>query len=303
MKDEITEALFATGWGAVRRMPGPVSRSMFQLMADQAWLRHGGSVQQLERNLRRVVPEASTRELRELSRESMRSYLRYWNEVFRLPDLSRSEIVSGVRPEGAEHAIAAMQQGKGVVIATPHMGNWDHAGAWMSLEHYPFTTVVERLKPEGLYERFLEFRRSLGMEILPLTGGESPFRVLLDRVRSGGMVVLVGDRDLSRTGVPVTFFGEPTRMPRGPAALSVVTGAPLLPATIWNDGRRTAFRINEPVVAPDHLSKADKIMNLTQQMADVFQAGIAAHPSDWHMMQPLWLSDLDPRRLHTMEPA
>ena len=303
MKDELAEAIFAAGWGAVRRMPGPAARGMFKLMADQAWLRHGDSVQQLEKNLRRVVPEASTRELRELSRESMRSYLRYWNEVFRLPDLSPEEIVSTVRPQGVEHMIAAMESGKGAVLTTPHMGNWDHAAAWVTLEHYPFTTVVERLKPEGLYERFLEFRRGLGMEILPLTGGESPFRVLLDRARAGGMVVLVGDRDLSLTGVPVTFFGEEARMPRGPAALSLATGAPLLPATIWYDGTNTGLRINAPIVAPEELSKADKISNLTQQMADVFEAGIAEHPADWHMLQPLWVSDLDPRRLPSMEPA
>ena len=303
MKDELAEAIFAAGWGAVRRMPGPAARGMFKLMADQAWLRHGDSVQQLEKNLRRVVPEASTRELRELSRESMRSYLRYWNEVFRLPDLSPEEIVSTVRPQGVEHMIAAMESGKGAVLTTPHMGNWDHAAAWVTLEHYPFTTVVERLKPEGLYERFLEFRRGLGMEILPLTGGESPFRVLLDRARAGGMVVLVGDRDLSLTGVPVTFFGEEARMPRGPAALSLATGAPLLPATIWYDGTNTGLRINAPIVAPEELSKADKVAHLTQQMADVFEAGIAEHPADWHMLQPLWVSDLDPRRLPSMEPA
>ena len=303
MKDELTEAVFAAGWGAVRRMPAPAARGMFKLMADQAWLRHGDSVQQLEKNLRRVVPDASTRELRELSRESMRSYLRYWNEVFRLPDLSPEEIVSSVRPQGVEHMIAAMEAGKGAVLTTPHMGNWDHAAAWVTLEHYPFTTVVERLKPEGLYERFLEFRRGLGMEILPLTGGESPFRALLDRARAGGMVVLVGDRDLSQTGLPVTFFGEEARMPRGPAALSLATGAPLLPATIWYDGTYTGLRINEPIVAPEDLSKADKILHLTQQMADVFEAGIAEHPADWHMLQPLWTADLDPRRLPSMEPA
>ena len=303
MKDELTEAVFAAGWGAVRRMPAPAARGMFKLMADQAWLRHGDSVQQLEKNLRRVVPDASARELRELSRESMRSYLRYWNEVFRLPDLSPEEIVSSVRPQGVEHMIAAMEAGKGAVLATPHMGNWDHAAAWVTLEHYSFTTVVERLKPEGLYERFLDFRRSLGMEILPLTGGESPFRALLDRARAGGMVVLVGDRDLSQTGLPVTFFGEEARMPRGPAALSLATGAPLLPATIWYDGTYTGLRINEPIVAPEDLSKADKILHLTQQMADVFEAGIAEHPADWHMLQPLWTADLDPRRLPSMEPA
>ena len=291
MKDEIADVAYAVGWGTVRRMPGPMARATFRGIADQAWLRHGPSVQQLEKNLRRVVPDASKRELRELSRESMRSYLRYWCEVFRLPDLSREEIVGSVQCEGEERIVQGLERGKGVVIPLPHMANWDHAGAWVTLAHAPLTTVAERLKPESLYERFLDYRRDLGMEVLPLTGGPPPFRTLLERAKQGRLIALVGDRDLGENGIPVTFFGEQTSMPPGPAAIAVATGAVLLPATLSYDGPVLRVHIHEAVEIPAEGSRPEKVAVMTQACADVFAGGIAKNPQDWHMLQRLWVGD------------
>ena len=113
-----------------------------------------------------------------------------------------------------------------MILSLPHMGNWDHAGAWLAGTGVPFTTVAERLKPESLFERFVEFRESLGMEVIPLTGGEQPpFKILAERLRSGGVLCLLADRDLTASGIEVEFFGSPARMPAGPAALAVDTGA------------------------------------------------------------------------------
>ena len=291
MKDDVADLAYAAGWGAVRRMPGPVARATFRSIADQAWVRHGPSVQQLERNLRRVVPDASARQLRELSRESMRSYLRYWCEVFRLPDLSHEQIVSTVRCDGEDQIVEGLERGKGLVISLPHMANWDHAGAWVTLTHGPLTTVAERLKPESLYERFLDYRRELGMEVLPLTGGASPFRTLLERARQGRLICLIGDRDLTESGVPVDFFGEKTSMPSGPAAVAVATGAMLVPATLWYEPGLLHIRLHEEVEIPATGSRPDKVALMTQACADAFAGGIAEHPQDWHMLQRLWVDD------------
>jgi phosphatidylinositol dimannoside acyltransferase len=269
-----------------------VARATFTAMADQAWVRHTSSVQQLERNLRRVLPGASRRELHETTRAAMRSYLRYWSEVFRLPDLSAHEILATHRTVDEHLLVSALDAGRGIVLTLPHMGNWDHSGAWLSLTHAPLTTVAERLKPESLYERFLDYRRALGMEVLPLTGGGGPFRTLLVRAREGRPICLLGDRDLTENGVPVTFFGEPTRMPAGPAALAIASGAPLVPATLWYENEFSCVRFHPPVPVPDDGTRAQKVAVMTQAVADVFQDGIAQHPADWHMLQRLWLADL-----------
>ena len=138
----------------------------------------------------------------------MRRYLRYWREAFRLPSMSPEQILSSFHvPMGGDMLTETLATGRGVVISLPHMGNWDHAGAWFALEHGGFTTVAERLKPESLYERFVAYRESLGMEVLPLTGGPRVLPILMERLRAGGLVALLGDRDLTQNGIPVTFFG------------------------------------------------------------------------------------------------
>jgi KDO2-lipid IV(A) lauroyltransferase len=155
--------------------------------------------------------------------------------------------------------------------------------------------VAERLKPESLYDRFVAYRESLGMEVLPHTGG-SAFGTLARRLRDGGLVCLVADRDLSASGVEVTFFGETARMPAGPALLAQQTGALLLPATLWYDETPVMKgRVHAPVEVPESGTRAEKTSFMTQALADVFAEGIAQHPEDWHMLQRLWLSDLEPR--------
>ena len=191
--------------------------------------------------------------------------------------------------------VDALAGGRGAVFAIPHMGNWDHAGAWASLAHSRVVTVAERLKPEGVYEQFLDYRRSLGMEIIPLTGGPPPYRTLLARLREGALVCLLADRDLTENGAPVRFFGAEARFPAGPAALAVQSGAPLLTAGLWYEPGRLRVRIRA-VEVPDG-ERQSAIRVATQRIADRFAREIAEHPQDWHMLQRLWTADLDPARV------
>jgi KDO2-lipid IV(A) lauroyltransferase len=298
MNDAVVDAAYATGWSVVRGMPEWLARRQFDAAADAVWLRSGRSVQRLESNLSRVVPEASERELRMLTRSAVRSYLRYWCEVFQLPKMSRAEVISRNIVTGDPLLREAVAEGNGMILSLPHMGNWDHAGAWLTGTGVPFTTVAERLKPESLFERFVEFRESLGMEVIPLTGGQQPpYAILADRLRSGGVLCLLGDRDLTSSGIEVDFFGSPARMPAGPAALAHDTGAALLPVTLWYpDRRHWALQIHERIPVPETGDRAAKIQVMTQSVAAVFQTAIAAHPQDWHMLQRVWVDDLDPAR-------
>jgi lauroyl/myristoyl acyltransferase len=197
---------------------------------------------------------------------------------------------------GGENIDAALALGKGAIIALPHQGNWDVAGAWLIAHSGPFATVAERLKPESLFDRFVEYRESLGMEVIPLTGGErSPISVLTERLKENKVVCLLADRDLSSNGIEVQFFGGATRMPGGPALLAATTGASLLPVSLWfTDDGGWGQCIYPPVPVPEGRLR-DRVHQITQAMADVFAEGIAAHPTDWHMLQRLWLSDLPPR--------
>ena len=300
MRQQATDAAYAAGWAALRGMPEPLARRQFDAIADTVWLRHGRSVQLLQANLRRVVgPDLPDRDLRHLTRLGVRSYFRYWREVFQLPRMKIPDVIARTVVVDEDRIRHHGSSGEGMVLALPHMGNWDHAGAWLAGIGFPFTTVAERLEPASLFDRFVQFRESLGMEVIPLTGGERPpFEILADRLRSGGTLALLGDRDLTATGLQVDFFGAPARMPAGPAALAHDTGAALVPITLtYPDERRMTVRSHPRIEVPAAGTRAEKIQRMTQTLADVFAAAIAEQPQDWHMLQRVWVEDLDTSRL------
>jgi lauroyl/myristoyl acyltransferase len=292
----LTDGLYGLGWSTVKKLPEGAAVRLGQKIADTVWKRRGKGVLRLESNLARVVPDASPQRLAELSRAGMRSYMRYWMESFRLPAWSKERIKAGFTPQDLHHLEEGLASGRGVILALPHMGNYDLAGVWVTTKlGVPFTTVAERLKPETLYDRFVAYRQGLGMEVLPHTGGAA-FGTLARRLRAGGLVCLVADRDLSSSGIEVKFFGEATKMPAGPASLAVQTGAMLLPVTLWYDD--TAImrgRVHPEIEVPETGTRNEKAAAMTQQLADAFASGIADHPEDWHMLQRLWLADLEPR--------
>ncbi|HEV7649623.1 MAG TPA: phosphatidylinositol mannoside acyltransferase [Actinophytocola sp.] len=294
--ERLQGAAYAAGWGAVRALPDSLARSGFRSGADLSFRRNGPGVRQLRRNYARVVPQAGPEELDELVRAGVRSYSRFWMETFRLSGMDHQAIYRHVQDGvvGVPLIEAALERGKGAILALPHTGNFDVSGIWLVGYQGRFTTVNERLRPESLYQRFVGYREALGFEILP-TGGTA-YRVLLERLRANKVVCLLADRDLSQRGIPVTFFGEQTRMPAGPARLAAATGAQIIVTdntfTDGPDGAGWGLRFHSPIVVPGR----EEAASATQRMADGFAADIAARPADWHMMQKLWLADLPAER-------
>ena len=287
---------YAAGWRTVRAIPEFAARNVFD--AGALYASRSGGPDQLRKNLARVIGVEPKAVPGSLMRASLASYARYWREAFRLPAMDHAAIGRHMAETttGQEHLRAGLTAGRGVVMALPHSGNWDLAGVWMAQNYGRFTTVAERLKPESLYLRFVEYRESLGFEVIPLSGGEQPpFPLLAERLKDNKVVCLMAERDLSRTGVQVDFFGEPTRMPAGPAKLAIETGAALLPTHSWYDGDICRVDLDSAV----DCSSGD-VGVVTQALADVFARNIAEHPADWHMLQPQWLADLSQERRDRM---
>jgi lauroyl/myristoyl acyltransferase len=287
-----TDWAYAAGWMAVRALPEFAARSAFDTGARYA-ARNGGP-DQLRKNLARVIGVPPAQVPDALMRASLESYGRYWREAFRLPTVNHRTLARQLNESfvGTDNLDAALGAGRGVVLALPHSGNWDMAGIWLVQTRGSFTTVAERLKPESLYKRFINYRESLGFEVVPLSGGNRPpFELLCERLRGGRTVCLMAERDLTRTGVEVDFFGAPTRMPAGPAKLAIETGAALLPVHCWFEDNGWGFAIH-----PELDCSGGDVNVITQALADQFAQNIAAHPADWHMLQPQWLADLSDAR-------
>ncbi|MCA0143486.1 phosphatidylinositol mannoside acyltransferase [Blastococcus sp. LR1] len=301
------DAGYAAGWRAVRMLPEAAARRLFDRAGNWAAGREGTGVRRLRANLRVVTGGTLTEaELDELTHRAMRSYARYWQEAFRLPTLGVERILAGTTVPGIEHLEAARAAGRGVILALPHSGNWDAAGVWfVDWLGGPFMTVAERLKPESLYRRFLDYRETLGMRVVPLTGGPRPSgEVLRDWLADGGSACLLVDRNLGSGGVPVTFFGRPARMPGGAAQLAVETGAALHPVVcrFTDDGWQLKVHPEVPVTGGD--DPRDAVPRAMQAVADAFTESIAERPEDWHMLGRIWADvPADAPRSPTREPA
>jgi phosphatidylinositol dimannoside acyltransferase len=303
MSERLADLGYAAGWRGVRALPEPVARRLFTAGGELAALRPGAGVARLRSNLARVLAgggaEVPPAELDAVLRAAMRSYARYWCEAFRLPAMDPARLYSRLDPavRGTEHLDAALARGRGVLAALTHSGNWDMAGVWLVRalaergEPATLVTVAERLRPESVYRRFLAYRESLGFEVLPLDGGARTVATLAARLRANRVVCLLADRELGRGGVEVDLFGAPARLPAGPAQLARHTGAALLPFGGWFTPGGWGLRFHPAVPVGTH---PDDVPKATQTLADAFAVDLAAHPADWHMLQPVWSADRAP---------
>jgi len=278
-------------WEVCRRLPEPVAFLLGQVGGRAFYQADKRRREALRSNLRHVVgPGVAAKQLEREVRRGFASYGRYWIEAFRLEDLSPAEVIRRMDFEGREHLDAAVASGRGVVFASPHIGNWDFGAAWLAASGYQTTAVVERLRPPELFERFVAYRRALGIELLPLDDGSETLRGVLRTLRAGRLAALVCDRDLTGGGLPVTIFGAPATMPGGPASLALKTGALLLPCAVYQGKRRGRWLAvcRQPIEArPSGDARADALA-VTQRLAGEFEILIARAPQQWHVLSPYW---------------
>ena len=286
MKDRLSALAYFAGWRIVRILPEKSAYKLFSSIGKILKSRNVSSVTRLRENLARVSPDCDSATLDGLVERAIDSYMRYWCDTFRIQDWSKERIQSTVALCNGHLLLDPMKQGRGVVIALPHSGNWDHAGAYFCSLGIPLVTVAERLKPEALFQRFLEYRQSMGFEVLALD--TRSFATLMKRAREKRLIALVADRDLSRSGIDVEFFGHQARMPAGPALLAIRTGIPLVVAHVSYTETGIQIDFNE-VEIPTYGDEAERVATVVQRSADLFARGISEHPQDWHMLQRIWI--------------
>ena len=286
MKDALSAYAYFAGWRIVRWLPERTAYRLAYAAADFLTKRNGKNVSRLRSNLQRTQPNMTQLDLDLLVIDAMRSYMRYWCDTFRFPDWSTERVRETVTVNNEHLLLDAIAAKTGVIVTLPHAGNWDHAGAYFCAKGIHLVTVAEHLKPEKLFLRFLSYRQAMGMEVLPLDG--RVLGTLAQRLRQGALVALVADRDLSRSGIDVNFFGGPSRMPAGPALLALKTSAPLITAFVSYTESGIHIDFNE-VAVPTTGGDEEKVVEIVQRMANQFEAGISVHPQDWHMLQRIWI--------------
>ncbi|MCU0273033.1 MAG: phosphatidylinositol mannoside acyltransferase [Acidimicrobiales bacterium] len=290
-----TVAAFRAGALAARVVPRPVGIRAAELggrLAARRAIAAGAdgprfAGRHMARVLGRSLPDA---EREALVRDVYAGYARYWYDSFRLPSRGRAEIDARFSFEGFGWIDEACRRGTGPILALPHLGGWEWAAFWLALvPRLPVTAVVEPLEPPAVFEWFAEFRRSLGMEIVPL--GPEAASAVTAAIKAGHVTCLLCDRDLTGGGVEVEFFGERTTVPAGPAMLALRTGAPLLPVAVYVRGEGYHAVVRPPVDTRRVGRLRDDVARVSQALAHELELLVRAAPTQWHLLQPNWPSD------------
>lgn len=285
---------YAVAARALSALPEPVALGVGAVAGDALYRLRPGPRAVVAANLRRVLgPEVSSTELDRWSKRAFRAYARYWVEGARLPDTSSAEVVRRTTIDGLQHLQSGMDEGNGVILALPHIGSWEYGGAFLATQDLPMTAVAERVEPAALFDYFVEQRAAMGLTIVPLDSHSGS--TLLSTLRRGGLVGLLCDRDIEGTGIEVEFFGEKTTMPAGPATLALRTGARLMTGAVYSGpGRNHHAVVDPPLDTTRTGGLRHDVARLTQEIAHRLEVLIARRPDQWHVFQPLWLTDRGP---------
>jgi len=281
--------LYLFAWKIIGVLPEKSAYKLANLVSDRIFKKNGKGVKRLRSNYKRVIPNISERELEVLTKDGMRSYLRYWFDTFRLNKWSKSRIIETTFVVRENLLRDPVETKEGCIIALPHAGNWDHAAAYFCSTGIPITAVVEKLKPEAIFKKFLAYRQSIGIEAI--SHKEKTIPILMERLNQGKLVALVADRDMSRNGIEVNFLGGSAKMPPGPAVLAIKTGSPLVTAYIRYLNKGIEITFDETIKLPLTGSEEEQIKIVTQSMADNFAKRIKDSPVDWHMLQRIWVDE------------
>jgi KDO2-lipid IV(A) lauroyltransferase len=278
---------------AAHRLPRPVAAPMVSL-ASRGYARFAPQERAVvERNLRRILGDSvDEATLRRSTERVFENYGRYWLDSLRLVEMDAQQIDDGFSYEGLHHLTDPIEAGITPVVGMPHLGGWEWSAAWLTkVKGWPVASVAERLEPPELFEWFLEYRRRLGMHIIPL--GPSAAAEVAAQLSSGSIISLLCDRDISGDGIVVEFFGEPTRLPGGPAVTALRSGAPLVPAAAFFEGDH-CHAVILPAIDTERRGKlrAD-VTRVTQDLAYSLETLIRRAPEQWHLLQPNWPTDYD----------
>jgi lauroyl/myristoyl acyltransferase len=261
-------------------LPRGAGIALSEVAGKALFSRSTGQRSVVTENLARVLghrPESAL--VQAAARECFVLYARYWYETFALRSMPVEEVNRRFTVEGLEHIDSAVAAGRGMVIALPHMGNWDAAGHWLAVNGYRMTAVAEELKPVSVFDLFYRHRRALGMNIVPLTEGRRSGEVLVRLLRENHVLTLVADRDLTARGVEVEMFGSPRLLPAGPAYLSLLTGAPLSAATVFTTAGGWHCFIGPTLRIERTGETRPDVTLLTRMIAAEFER---------HIFQPAW---------------
>ncbi|MFA4993067.1 MAG: lysophospholipid acyltransferase family protein [Candidatus Omnitrophota bacterium] len=237
-------------------------------------------------NLKIIFPEKENRQLRKISRMVFRNFAKYLADFFRFEKLNRAYIDKNIKLKNLHYFDQALEAGKGVVVLTAHLGNWELGGVVLAQLGYPFWAVALSHKNGKVNDFFVSQRARKGVNVIAM--GKA-IRSCIQEIRNNHMVALVGDRDFTEKGIVIDFFGKPTHFPEGPAALSLMTGAAIIPGfMLRNPDDSFTLSIEKPIEFTPTGDKPKDLANLVKVYRNIFEDYIRRYPDQWYVFRRFW---------------
>lgn len=207
-------------------------------------------------------------------------------DLFITPRLSPESLEKRLEIEGFEYVLEAFSKGKGVILASIHMGCPDFVGQILAFKGFPVLIPAEVIKPPALFRFMTRLRSSHGLRLIPVNG---PMLELVRALHRGEAVALALDRDASESGVKVKFFGKPARLPDGAVRLAYRTGAPIIMAfCIRKPDNSFKVWVEPPFYVAGEGPKGEIIARAQERIIATMERYIKAYPEQWVLSVPLW---------------
>ncbi|MGB4520594.1 MAG: lysophospholipid acyltransferase family protein [Candidatus Omnitrophota bacterium] len=281
--------LIKLGQFIVLSFPLKIAYSIAVLISDINYLFAKEDKQAVKENLKVIFPQKSDQEINQIRIKLFRNFAKYLTDFFRFSKMDLSYINKYVRVENRSYLDQALAKGKGVIVVSAHLGNWELGGVVVALLGYPFSAVALPHKNKQINNFFNRQRQSKNFKVIPL--GKAA-RQCLDVLKKNEVLALAGDRDFTEKGIVLDFFGKPSFFPIGPAAFALKTGAVLMPGFMYrNDDDGLTLRFEKPLEFSPSGDKNQDLKYLIENYKNIIQDYIRKYPEQWYMFKRFWIEE------------
>lgn len=282
--------LYRTGQFIAMHLPLKITYKIAILCSDLHYMVANKDRMYVKENLRAIFPEKSNSEIHRIRIRMARNFAKYLVDFFRFEKLDKEYIKKNIRIENINYFNEAVSKGKGVIVLSAHLGNWELGGVAVAQSGYPFWVVALVHKEKRVNDFFNFQRESKGIRVIPL--GKAA-RKSLDVLNNNGLLALAGDKDFTGKGAIMDFFGKPAIFPEGPAVLSLKTGASIVPGfMLRNQDDTFTLKIEKPIEFIPTGNMREDIKELMKRYIIIFEEYIREYPDQWYMFTRFWVSSL-----------
>jgi lauroyl/myristoyl acyltransferase len=275
--------LYKLGQFIALRVPLKLAYGIAVLCSDIHYVFADKDRFEVNANLKTIFPGKSKKELFDIRLQIFRNFAKYLVDFFRFEELDREYIDRKVTIENIHYIDEALKKGKGVVLLSAHIGNWELGGVVMALLGYPLWAVALPHKTKEVNDFFNSQRGKKGLKVIMF--GKAA-RTCLNFLKENKIIALVGDKDYTKdAGIVAEFFGKPTYLPKGPAAFALKNGSPIIPVFMLRNPDDTfTLKICKPVNCD-----SKSMEGITSECKNLIEDLVKAHPEQWYMFKRFWI--------------